>query len=193
MAIETAGKKPVTARRIKIENKSTIDLPKNWEDTINDALNHLPTEHRRGLDHLRIVDFIDNPQVRKMDVPIKGDLPGLYHPKVQTKSAWIEVSAGAIMQPTEGFFKRFVARNSFKSNMSSLLFSLVGQHYYLTMKHSVKKQNLEGQIRSYTQTNLRNWSEKQSENSLRGRMFKPFRPAIERWAKWLNKKAAKNK
>ncbi len=105
----------------------------------------------------------------------------------------MEISLGALLQPTETFFKRWMAKTSFKSNIAGLIFSLVGQHYYMTLRHSVKKQNLEPQIRQYTQKRLREWSEKESENSIRGRLFKPLRPLMERWAKWLSKKAAKSK
>jgi translation initiation factor RLI1 len=84
-----------------------------------------------------------------------------------------------------------MAKTSFKSNLAGLIFSLVGQHYYMTLRHSVKKQNLEPQIRQYAQKNLKDWSEKQSVNSRRAKLFKPLRPYMERWAKWLSKKAAK--
>ncbi|MDQ3320862.1 MAG: hypothetical protein M3525_00170, partial [Acidobacteriota bacterium] len=139
---------------------------------------------------LRLVDFIKHPQLKNMSVPVKGDLPGLYHPRTQNQGAWLEVSAGALLQPTEKFVKRWMAKSSFKSNLAGLIFSLVGQHYYLTLRHSVKKTNLEPQIRQYAQKNLKDWSEKQSETSKRAKFFKPLRPYMEKWAKWLNKKAA---
>ena len=189
MAIKLAGLKSAKTSEIKIENQSSIDLPKNWEENIRQIFAFLPTEHQRGLERIRLVDFIKTPQV-KMDVPIKGDIPGLYHPKVQNKSAWLEVSAGALLQPTENFGKRWMAKSAFKSNLAGLIFSLVGQHYYLTLRHSVKKGNLEPQVRQYAQKNLKEWGEKQSETSKRAKFFKPFRPYLERWAKWLNKKAA---
>jgi hypothetical protein len=125
-----------------------------------------------------------------MDVPIKGDLPGLYHPKMGNQNAFLEVSMGALLQPTEGFAKKWMAKTSFKSNLAGILFGLVGQHYYLTLRHSVKRQNLEPQIRQYAEKNLRAWGEKQHVNSFRAKLFKPLRPYVERWAKWLNKKAA---
>lgn len=193
MAIETAGKKPVEARKIKIDNEATLDLPKKADETIHKLLAFIPIEHRRGLDRLKLVDFISNPQLKKMDVQLQGDLPGLYHPKMQNKPAWMEISLGALIQPTEGFFKRWMAKTSFKSNLAGLIFSLIGQHYYMTLRHSVKKGNLEGQVKQYTQKNLREWSEKEAENTWRGRLFKPLRPTMERWAKWLNRKAAANK
>lgn len=192
MAIKLAGMKTAKPSELKIENQSTIDLPKNTLEHIKNATAFLPTEHLRGLEKVRLVDFIKVPQM-KTEVPIKGDLPGLYHPKVGNQNAWLEISIGALLQPTEKFATRFMAKTSFKSNLAGLIFSLVGQHYYFTLKHSVKKQNLEPQVRQYAQKNLRDWSEKQNENSFRAKLFKPLRPMIERWAKWLNKKQAQAK
>jgi hypothetical protein len=97
---------------------------------------------------------------------------------------------GALLQPTEGFAKKMMAKTAFKSNLAGLLFSLVGQHYYLTLRHSVKKQGLEPQIRQYAEKNLRAWGEKQNVNSFRAKLFKPLAPYIQRWSKWLNKKMA---
>lgn len=173
---------------LKIENQSSIELPKNTEETIQQVLKSIPSEHLRGLEKVRIVNFIKHPQMKNSPVPIKGDLPGLYHPRMANKSAFLEVSAGALLQPTENFGKRMMAKSSFKSNLAGLLFSLVGQHYYLTLRHSVKKTNLEPQIRQYAEKNLRSWSEKQQVNSKRAKFFKPFAPYLERWAKWLNRK-----
>ena len=191
MAIQVAGKKPTGTVQLKIENKSTLDLPKKTEENIQRIMNFLPVEHIRGLERIRLVDFIDDPRLKDVKVKVEGDLPGLYHPKMQNKSPWLEVSMGALTQPTEGFFKRYMAKASFKSNLAGLIFSLVGQHYFLTMRHSVKKQNLEPQIRQYAEKNLRTWSEKESENTIRGKLFKPLRPLMERWVKWLNKRSKK--
>ena len=191
MAIKTAGIKTAksSSSEIKIENQSSIELPKDSIESIHKIISSLPIEHLRGLEKVRLVDFIKTPQM-KNSPPVKGDLPGLYHPKMGNQNAWLEISTGAMLQPTEGFAKRWMAKSSFKSNLAGILFSLVGQHYYFTLRHSVKKQNLEPQIRQYAQKNLKDWSEKQSEGSVRGRLFKPLRPYLERWAKWLNKKAA---
>lgn len=189
MALETAGQKPAKATKLKIENQAGFDLPKDTNEQIYKILDYLPMEHLRGLEKVKLVDFINDPRLAKMDVPVKGDLPGLYHPKMGTQNAFVEMSMGALLQPTEGFAKRWMAKQSFKSNLAGLIFSLVGQHYYLTLRHSVKKQNLEPQIRQYAEKNLREWGEKQNANSWRAKLFKPLRPYIERWAKWLNKKA----
>jgi hypothetical protein len=190
MAIRTAGIRTSKTTEIKIENQSTIDLPKGAEENIQKIIAFLPLEQLRGLEKIRLVDFIYDPRLQKSNVPMKGDLPGLYHPKIQNKNAWLEISIGALLQPTENFSKRWMAKTSFKSNLAGLIFSLVGQHYYMTLRHSVKKQNLEPQIRQYAQKNLKDWSEKQSINSRRAKLFKPLRPYMERWAKWLSKKAA---
>lgn len=193
MAIQTAGQKTAKVTKVKTENQSTIALPKDAEASIEKILDYLPTEHVRGLEKIRLVDFINDPRLKNLDVPMKGDLPGLYHPKQGNQAAWLEMSMGALLQPTEGFMKRWMAKTSFKSNLAGLLFSLVGQHYYLTLRHSVKKTGLEPQIRQYAEKNLRAWSEAQNANSFRAKLFKPVRPYIERWAKWLNKKAAESK
>ena len=192
MAIQTAGQKTAKATKIRIENQSTLTLPKGAIEQIQKALDFLPIEHQRGLEKVKLVDFINDPRLKNLDVPMKGDLPGLYHPRVQNQGAWLELSMGALLQPTEGRAKRWMARSSFKSNVAGLIFSLVGQHDFFTFKHSVKKQNLEPQIRQYAERNLRAWSERQNQNSFRAKLFRPLRPSIERLARWLNKKAAEN-
>lgn len=174
---------------LKIENQSSLALPKGTEETIENALKSIPSEHQRGLEKVRLVDFIKHPQMKNA-APIKGDLPGLYHPRVGNKLAWLELSMGALLKPTESFANRWMAKSGFKGNLAGLLFSLVGQHYYLTLRHSVKKTNLEPQIRQYAEKHLKTWSAKQASNSKRAKFFKPIQPYLERWAKWLNKKAA---
>jgi len=193
MAIQTAGQKTAKATKLKIEDQSTIALPKGAHEHIQKALDFLPIEHQRGLEKIKLVDFINDPRLKNIDVPLKGDLPGLYHPRAGNQAPWFEMSMGALLQPTEGFVKKFMAKSSFKGNLAGLLFSLVGQHYYLTQKHSVKRTALEPQIRQYAEKNLKVWSEKQSEGSFRAKLFKPFRPILERGAKWLNKKASEAK
>jgi hypothetical protein len=189
MAIQTAGQKTARATKIKVENNATFELPNDAGGHIERVLDFLPVEHLRGLEKIRLVDFINDPRLKNIDVPIKGDIPGLYHPKAGNQAAWLEVSMGALLQPTESFTKRWMAKASFKGNLAGLIFSLVGQHYHFTLKHSVKKQNLEPQIRQYAEKNLRSWSEQQAAGSWRAKLFKPLRPVVERWAKWLNKKA----
>ena len=190
MAIETAGQKAAKITKIRIENSSTITLPKDAEKNIKRVLDFLPVEQIRGVEKIKLVDFINDPRLKNMDVPLKGDLPGLYHPRAGNQAPWMEMSMGALLQPTEGFVKKFMAKSSFQGNLAGLIFSLIGQHYFLTQKHSVKRSSLEPQIRQYAEKNLKSWSVKQADGSVRAKIFKPFRPMLERWAKWLNKKAA---
>ena len=190
MAIETAGQKAAKITKIRIENTSTIKLPKDAEANINKVLDFLPIEQYRGVEKIKLVDFINDPRLKNMDVPLKGDLPGLYHPRAGNQAPWFEMSMGALLMPTEGYVKKFMAKSGFKGNIAGLIFSLVGQHYFLTQKHSIKRTALEPQIRQYAEKNLKVWSEKQNAGSFRAKLFKPFRPYLERWAKWLNKKAA---
>ena len=190
MAIETAGQKAAKITKIRIDNAASFDLPKDYEASINKVLDFLPTEQVRGIERIKLVDYINDPRLKNLDTPIKGDLPGLYHPRVQNQAPWLEMSMGALLQPTETFVKKFMAKSGFKGNLAGLIFSLVGQHYYLTQKHSIKRTGLEPQIRQYAEKNLRAWSERQAEGSWRAKLFKPFRPMLEKWAKWLNQKAA---
>lgn len=192
MAIQTAGQKTAKITKVRVENTASFPLPKNYEETINKVLDFLPVEQYRGVDRIKLVDYINDPRLKNMDVPVKGDLPGLYHPRVQGQAPWFELSMAALLQPTEGFMKKFMAKSGFKGNLAGLIFSLVGQHYYLTLRHSVKKGSLEPQIRQFAEKNLKTWSEKQAEGSWRAKLFRPFRPILERWAKWLNKKAAES-
>ena len=193
MPIETAGQRAAKITKVRIENAATIPLPKDYEASINKVLDFLPIEQIRGIEKIKLVDYINDPRLKNMDIPMKGDLPGLYHPRAGNQAPWMEMSMAALLQPTEGFVKKFMAKSSFKGNLAGLIFSLVGQHYYLTQRHSVKRQSLEPQIRQYAEKNLRRWSDKQGEGSLRAKLFKPVRPYLERWAKWLNKKAAEQK
>lgn len=193
MAIETAGQKAAKVTKIRIENTSSLTLPKDTEGAINKVIDFLPVEQIRGVEKIKLVDYINDPRLKNMEMPVQGDLPGLYHPRVQNQAPWFEMSMAALLMPTEGFVKKFMAKSGFKGNIAGLIFSLVGQHYYLTLRHSVKRGSLEPQIRQFAEKNLKAWSEKQAEGSWRAKLFKPFRPYLERWAKWLNKKAAEAK
>ena len=110
MAIQTAGQKTARVTKVKIENQATFDLPAYTEQHIQKALDFLPIEHLRGIDKVKLVDFINDPRLKNLNVPIKGDLPGLYHPKQGNQQAWFEMSMGALLQPTEGFAKKWMAK-----------------------------------------------------------------------------------
>lgn len=169
---------------MKIENQSSIKLPRNTEKLVDKLCRGVPSEHRQNLDRIRLVDRISDPRLKN----IPADLPGLYHPRQGTERPWMEIAMVALLAPDKSFFKRLLPRLTYKSNLAGIIFSLIGQHYYLTMRHSVKKTQLEPAVRAYVEKQLRAWNER--EHSFRARIFKPFQPTFERWGRALQKKAA---
>ena len=169
---------------LKVENQSSIKLPKNAEADLAKALEVIPQEHIRGLTILRLVDAIQDPRLRNM--PQAANLPGLYHPKIGTQQPWLEIALGVLL-PAETWLKRLGTKLSFKRNLVALTFSLIAQHYYLTLRHSVKRTQLESSVKSYTEKYLRLWGEK--NQSRRARWLKPLQPTFEKWARALQKKA----
>ena len=174
---------------IRIENQYEGPLPKGTLQQIEDAFDSLPREHTRGLERIRLVPFITEPRIRGQFQAT--ELPGLYHPRQGPKGAWLELAVNVLLTPDKPFHKRIVPRLSFKSNIVALVFSLVGQHYHFTLKHSMKKTQLEPAIRQYTEKQLKLWNER--KHSFRARLFKPLQPTFERWAKSLQKRAAAEK
>ncbi len=172
---------------IKIENLSSLRLSMRMQNQLNNALDSLPREHLRGLEKLRMVDMIADPRI-KTSVP---RLPGLYHPRQGAQAAWLEVAVGVLLPTAQPFYKRLLPRLSFKGNLVAIIFSLVGQHYYLTLRHSVKRNQIEPAVRSYTEKQLKVWSGQQ--HSVRTRLFKPLQPTLEKWARSLQKRAAQHK
>ncbi|MBA3440596.1 MAG: hypothetical protein H0T92_12070 [Pyrinomonadaceae bacterium] len=168
---------------VKIENASSAKLPRRTLLNIEKILESIPREHLFGVDRLRLVDSITDPRVSK-----QAALPGLYHPRQGTQTAWLEISVSTILPTTQPFHKRLLTRLALNSNLAALIFSLTGQHYYLTLRHSVKRSHLEPAVRSYTEQRLRAWNER--NHSIRTRLFKPLQPTLQRWAKSLQKRAA---
>lgn len=173
---------------IKIENASTAKLPRNTFAQIDKIIETLPREHLRGIDRLRLVDTIADPRLR---IQQASQLPGLYHPRQGTQAAWLEISTSVLLPSSKPFLKRLLPRLSFKGNLASVIFSLAGQHYYLTLRHSIKKGQIEPSVRAYTEKYLKLWSENQ--HSLRTRIFRPLQPTFERWAKSLQRQASKER
>ena len=174
---------------IRIENQYEGPLPKGTLQQIEDAFESLPREHTRGLERIRLVPFITDPRIRGQFEATQ--LPGLYHPRQGPKGAWLELAVNVLLTPDKPFHKRLVPRLSFKSNIVALVFSLVGQHYHFTLKHSLKKTQLEPAVRQYTEKQLKAWNER--KHSFRARLFKPLQPTFERWAKSLQIRAAAEK
>lgn len=176
---------------IKIENLSARSkLPKKTLQTIDNLLASIPREHLRGIERIRLVDSIKDPRTRNLQKLPQQKLPGLYYPKQGSKPAWIEIALDALL-PSEGpFHKRILPRLSFKANVAAVIFSLVGQHHFMTLRHSIRKGQLESFIRDYTEKQLKKWNEK--EHGLRARIFKPIQPTLERWARSLQRRAKKS-
>jgi hypothetical protein len=169
----------------KIENSSSRQkLPAGALESLKKIINTLPKEHLRGIDRVRLVDSINDPRIRQANA---AQLPGLYHPKQGSQPAWLEVALDVLLPKNVPIHKRLLPRLSFKANLAAVIFSLVGQHHYLTLRHSVKKGQLEASIRLYTEKQLRKWNEK--EHTLRARLFKPLQPTFERWARSLQRRA----
>ncbi|MEO8436025.1 MAG: hypothetical protein ABI596_14085 [Pyrinomonadaceae bacterium] len=174
---------------IKIEDKSEGKLPRNAIANVEKILQSVPREHLRGVDRLRLVDFITDTRAR---MPAKmTELPGLYHPRQGTQQPWLEIAVGALIPRNKPLLKQIVPRLSFKGNLAAVIFSLVGQHYYLTLRHSVKRGQLEPAVRTYVEKQLKTWNEQQ--HSVRAKLFKPLQPTLERWGKNLQKRAAAEK
>jgi hypothetical protein len=170
---------------VKIENKASIKLPRKTETQLESLLACVPREHLRGLERVRLVDTISDPRVR-LSLQ-RNQLPGLYHPKQGVQAAWLEIAMDALLSTRQPYLKRLMPRLSFKNNVAAVLFSLIAQHYHLTLRHSVKKGQLEHSIRIYTEKYLRLWGEQ--EHGFRARLFKPLQPTFERWARTLQRRA----
>src|SRR5689334_3466634 len=173
---------------IKFENRtSRKQLPGKTEASITRILETLPREHLRGIDKIRFVDSITDPRLRNS----KTTIPGLYHPQQGSQKAWLEVALDVLVPREAPFHKKILPRLSYKSSLAAVIFSLVGQHHYLTLRHSIKKNQLETAIRAYTEGNLKKWGA--AEHTIRARLFRPFQPTLEKWARSLQRRAKKAK
>jgi hypothetical protein len=174
---------------VKVENQYQGKLPRNTVANVESALASVPREHLRGVERLRLVEKVTEPRAR---AAAKGtDLPGLYHPRQGTQGAWFEVAIAPLTSANKPFHKRIIPRLSFKGNLAALIFSLVGQHYYFTLRHSVKRGSVEPAVRGYTEKRLKAWNEQQ--HKVRAKLFKPLQPTLERWSRSLAKRAAEEK
>ena len=174
---------------IRIENQYEGALPKGAIEQVEGALESLPREHTRGIERVRLVPYISDPRIKGQFQAT--ELPGLYHPRQGSKGPWLEIAINVLLPVDKPFHKRIVPRLSFKSNLVALVFSLVGQHYHLTLRHSLKRTQLEPAVRMYTEKQLKAWNEK--KHSFRAKLFKPLQPTFERWAKSLQKRAVAEK
>lgn len=175
---------------VKIEDQTGVKHPRQTQTYLEAIIDSIPREHLRGIERIRLVDQITDPRL-KTSIKSGTELPGLYHPRQGKQQAWLEVALGTLLPRTKPLLKRVMPRLSFKGNLAAVVFSLVGQHYYLTLRHSVKRGQLETAVRTYTEKQLRRWQEQQ--HSFRARLFKPLQPTLERWGRALQKRAAAEK
>jgi hypothetical protein len=176
--------------KIKFENQSKVKLSKRVINNIEHIIDSLPRDHIRGVERLQIVDLITDPRVKA--IASESRLPGLYHPRQGSQPAWMEIALAVLLPQDQPIYKRLVSKLSFKGNMAAIIFSLVGQHYYLTLRHSVRKTQIEGLVRSYTEKQLKAWNQQQTKG-IRGRVLRPLQPTLERWGRSLQKRASANK
>lgn len=174
---------------IKVENLSNIKLPRHTLPRLDNLLETLPREHLRGIERIRLVNRILDLRLKSLDQ--KTDLPGLYHPRQGSQPAWLEIAIEVLLPQSQPRYKRLMPLLSFKGNLAAIIFSLVGQHYYLTLRHSIKRGQLETVVRQYTEKHLRAWQ--QQQRGWRARLFKPFQPQIEKWGRALQKRAVAEK
>ena len=174
---------------IKIDDMSTGKLPAGTHHLIESIVESLPREHLRGIERIRLVNTISDSRLKTLQQ--RTDLPGLYHPRQGAQPAWLEIAIDVLLPRSKPFHKRLMPRLSFKGNLAAVIFSLVGQHYYLTLRHSVRKGQIETAVRTYTEKQLRMWH--QQKHGLRAKLFKPFQPTLERWGRALQKRAIAEK
>lgn len=170
---------------IKIDNRTTIKIPSQTEQIINSALDVIPREHIRGLNRILLVDFI-SAQQQRIQIPNASDLPGMYHPRMGNDHPFFEIALGVLLPSSKGFFQKVAARLNYKVNLIGLIHSLQAQHYHLTLSHGVKKNQYEKAVRSYMEKYFEVWRER--NGGWRTKLFKPFKPLIEKWSKKLKKR-----
>jgi hypothetical protein len=170
----------------KLETETSTNLPRKTKRWIDGILNSIPREHLRGIERIKLVDNINDPRVKSLQQ--RTNLPGLYHPKSGVQPAWLEIATGTLIPQSKPLLKRLLPRLSFRGNLAAIIFSLVGQHYYLTLRHSIKRGQIEPAVRAYTEKRLQDWHERQ--HTVRSRLFKPIQPTLERWGRSLQKRAA---
>jgi hypothetical protein len=134
--------------QIKFENHTSGKLPPKTESTLLSVLGFLPREHTRGLERFKFVESINDPRVRSLRTA--SHLPALYHPKQGSQLAWAEIAVEVLIPSSRSFYHKILPRLTYKSNLAAIVISLVAQHYYVTLRHSIKKGHLESNVRTAT-------------------------------------------
>ena len=89
---------------IKIESQVERKLPADTLKNIESAFDSLPREHTRGLERIRLVEFISEPRLRGAFQAT--ELPGLYHPRQGPKGAWLELAMGVLLPANKPAHKK---------------------------------------------------------------------------------------
>jgi len=168
---------------IKVENKSTVKIRvEKLTNHINSVLESVPQAHLRGISKIILVDRIEEP---RLDPAQRSELPGLYHPKMPGSPPWLEIALLTLRTDTT-WYKRLGRRLGFKANVTTTLLSLIAQHYYLTLSHGVKRSQVEPAVRAYVEKQLTVFAG--SRKGIRAALLRPFRPPLEKLARWLRKR-----
>jgi hypothetical protein len=91
-----------------------------------------------------------------------------------------------VVAPRKKFPKNLLTRLTLKATMAQVVISLVAQHYCLTLKKGIKKNQFEVACRQYVEKHFETWRER--EGGLRAKLLKPFKPYLDRFAKKLARK-----
>jgi hypothetical protein len=167
--------------KVKLEVISSTSI-KDLSNRVERVLSIVPAEHLRGLTKIVFVDQITEP---RLSATQRASLPALYHPKMPGQMAWAEV-ATTVLFPKKKFPQNLLAKLASKSNLAQVIFSLVAQHYYLTLSKGIKKNQLETACRLYVEKHFEKWREQ--EGGIRVKLLKPFKPRLDKMARKLAKR-----
>src|SRR5262245_21045040 len=103
------------------------------------AVAALPAEHLFGLEKIVVVDNVTEP---RLSAAQRSALPALYHPKMPGQRAWAEIAMD-VVAPRKKFPKNLLTRLTLKATIAQVVISLVAQHYCLTLKKGIKKNQFE--------------------------------------------------
>jgi hypothetical protein len=167
--------------KVKIENTSSNSFKKAL-DVLERAVDVLPAEHLIGLEKIVVVDTVTEPRLSPAQ---RASLPALYHPKMPGQKAWAEIAMDVIA-PRKKFPKNLMTRLTLKATLAQVVLSIGAQHYCLTLKKGIKKNQFEAACRQYVEKHFDTWRER--EGGLRARLLRPFKPYLDRFARKLARK-----
>ncbi|HMG37256.1 MAG TPA: hypothetical protein VKM94_25360 [Blastocatellia bacterium] len=166
---------------MKIEIASSNSF-KNLREMLDRSVAVLPAEHLVGLEKIVVVDAVTEP---RLSAAQRSTLPALYHPKMPGQRAWGEIAMD-VVAPKKRFPKNLLTRLTLKASLAQVVISLVAQHHCLTLSKGIKKGQFETACRLYVEKHFDTWRER--EGGLRAKLFKPFKPYLDKFAKKLAKK-----